>query len=56
MVLSEQETQQLIVKYTQLEQQVMMMAQQLQAVQTPKPKLQSFHSTKFKRKKENFEG
>jgi hypothetical protein len=32
-----------------------MIVQQLQAVQIPKPKLQSFHSTKFKRKKENFE-
>jgi outer membrane murein-binding lipoprotein Lpp len=40
MVLNEQKVQQLMVKYAQLEQQAAMMAQQLQAAQTPRPKLQ----------------
>jgi hypothetical protein len=55
MALSEQEARQLMLKYTQLKQQAVVLLQQLQAAQAPKPKLQSFHSTKLKGKKENFE-
>jgi hypothetical protein len=56
MALSEQEARQLMLKYTQLEQQTAVLTQQLQAAQAPKPKLQSFHGTKFEGKKENFKG
>jgi hypothetical protein len=45
-----------MMKYTQFEQQAAMMAQQLQTAQVSRLKLQSFHNTKFERKKENFEG
>jgi hypothetical protein len=56
MALSEQEARQLMLKYTQLEQQTVVLTQQLQVAQAPKLKLQSFHNTKFKGKKENFKG